>query len=258
MRVSVRVLYCGDSEVQVVTTYKGFDSFSFSYASDESHYLRDALGADGEIECSHLDVGRALAEYPTELRTLSQYDVLILSDVGHNTLALTPGFVPPMRVPMSENRVSAIADFVKHGGGLLMIGGWMSFSGIYGKAAYAGSLIEEVLPVRCQRSPVDDRVEVVEGFMPHVDTDHALLRGLPWNSEFVLLGYNRVEAKPDSAVLARRGSDPLLALAEVGDGRSAVFTSDVAPHWAGTFVEWQGYGAFWCRLVKWLARRSQT
>lgn len=56
-------------------------------------------------------------------------------------------------------------------------------------------------------------------------------------------------------VLATLNEDPLVAVAEYGRGRSAVFTSDCSPHWAPTeFCEdWDGYARVFGGLVEWLA-----
>ena len=45
----------------------------------------------------------------------------------------------------------AIRDYVANGGGLVMIGGYMTFQGIEAKAQYAGSAVEEALPVTIDR-----------------------------------------------------------------------------------------------------------
>jgi uncharacterized membrane protein len=250
--MGIRVLYCGDTELETVTVTKGFDYYQFSYALDDSAHLRAALDTDPSITYVHLPVDQVHPEFPVDPAGLSVYDVVILSDVGFNNLSLTPGFRPPHRVPMSPNRVAAIYEYVHGGGGFMMIGGWMSFSGIYGKASFGGSRIEELLPVVCQRG-IDDRIEVVEGFTFRPSVAHPITDGLPWDEPFTLLGYNRVAARPDATVIASHGLDPVLAVRSVGSGRTAIFASDVAPHWAGTFVKWRGYGEFWTRMVKWLA-----
>ena len=37
-------------------------------------------------------------------------------------------------------------------------------------------------------------------------------------------------------------------------GRSAVFTSDCAPHWAPPeFLDWPGYRVLWPNLIRWVA-----
>jgi uncharacterized membrane protein len=48
----------------------------------------------------------------------------------------------------------------------------------------------------------------------------------------------------------------LIACWEHPGGRTAVFASDFAPHWAGSFVHWSHYGAFWKQMVYWLAKRT--
>jgi len=101
-------------------------------------------------------------------------------------------------------------------------------------------------------------------------------------------GYNRVTAKDGADVLvqairyrtrvegsscsfAEEGRDVLLAVSACGKGRTAAFTSDVAPHWVGGFVDWgqqrvaceiagievevgEYYAAFFNRLIHWTAR----
>ena len=46
---------------------------------------------------------------------------------------------------------------MRDGGGLLMIGGYLSFAGIDGKARYHGTPVEDALPVTI--AATDDRVE---------------------------------------------------------------------------------------------------
>ena len=136
-----------------------------------------------------------------------------------------------------------------------MIGGYLSFAGIEGKARYHGTAVQDALPVLI--SAVDDRAEQPQGVVPMPDLpDHPVLRGVPepWPA---LLGYNRVTARPDAEVLVRCGADPLVACWEHRAGRSAVFTSDCAPHWAPPeFMAWAGYRPLWANLVRWLGRAT--
>lgn len=49
------------------------------------------------------------------------------------------------------------------------------------------------------------------------------------------------------------GIDPFIAFGEYGKGRSAVFTTDCAPHWAPPeFCEWEDYNNVWAGIVDWL------
>ena len=147
--------------------------------------------------------------------------------------------------------LAAIAEYVAGGGALLMIGGYMSFTGIDGRARYGKTPLAPVLPVTMLDH--DDRLEKPEGFVASVAReDHPVLRGVEreWPR---LLGYNRLVAKSEATVLASHGDDPILTVGTYGEGRSAAFASDLAPHWAPPeFVEWIGYVQLWDSLLRWL------
>ena len=64
------------------------------------------------------------------------------------------------------NRCQVISDYVKAGGALLMVGGYMSFSGIDAKAKYGRTPLQQALPVLCLET--DDLMEHPEDH-PHVD-----------------------------------------------------------------------------------------
>ena len=54
--------------------------------------------------------------------------MIILSDIGSNTLLLPPEvFLEGKRVP---NRLELLKEYVSQGGGLVMAGGYLSFQGI--------------------------------------------------------------------------------------------------------------------------------
>ena len=109
-----------------------------------------------------------------------------------------------------------------------MVGGYLTFQGIEGKGRWAGSAVEDVLPVTLQTG--DDRVERPEGIEPRVVAS-ARDRRRPRGELAAVLGYNRVTARPDAQVLARVGDDVLLACREVGSGRTIAYTTDCGPHW---------------------------
>ena len=178
---------------------------------------------------------------------------------------------------------------VADGAGLLMIGGWESFHGQTGQ--YVDSPLAEVLPVQMARG--DDRVNcpqpcVVELAAPAEETAaHPILAGLPWDRPPGIGGFNRVAAKAGATILllARQfavtaggpgaydfapvGASALLVVGAFGRGRTAAFTSDVAPHWVGGLVDWgdgrliarapgaeaievgSGYAAFFTQLIRW-------
>jgi uncharacterized membrane protein len=141
---------------------------------------------------------------------------------------------------------------VAGGGGLIMVGGYLTFQGIDGRARWAGTPVEEALPVTML--PTDDRVEMPSGVVPTVRlADHPIVAGLAvdWPA---LLGYNRVVPRPGAEVVVWVGDDPLIVAGQHGGGRGVAFTSDCGPHWCPpAFVGWSGYATLWQQLVGWAA-----
>ena len=137
-----------------------------------------------------------------------------------------------------------------------MCGGYLSFAGIYASAKYYRTPIEAILPVNL--FTFDDRVELPEGAQPDlVDAGHPIVAGMeaPWP---VLLGYNELTVKPDAHLIARVGEHPLLAVRQVGRGRTLAWASDIGPHWCPeTFTTWPGYARMWVQAVRWLAQREE-
>lgn len=253
---AVKVLLAGESWVSTSTHVKGFDRFSASDYQTGIVGLKRALeGSD--IALTHLPGHLVPSEFPQTREALKAYDVVVLSDIGADSLLLHPDtFIRGQRTP---NRLRLIADWVEAGGGLLMVGGYYSFQGINGGARYRGTPVEAALPVNIQ--PVDDRMEVPEGFEPVVRgaKNHPVIAGIrgPWP---YLLGFNEVRPKLDATVLLATGAGddalPLLVVGEYGKGRTMAWTSDIGPHWLpDSFVAWKGYGRLWRQAFGWLAGR---
>jgi uncharacterized membrane protein len=252
----VKVLYIGDSETVISRYAVGADVFEQSYFNDKGRFLRNALADRAEIDLRHIIPANVPAEFPTTDSELATYDVVIFSDVGYNSMLFYPGLTPPYTYPLGPDRCRMVADFVRNGGGFVMVGGYLSFAGFNGIARYHGTIIEETLPVTIL--PYDDRVEVVEGFrFEIVDPAHPIVANLDWEAAtFTLCGYNKVALKPDAHLLARHDDDPIIATGSHGAGRTAVFATDFAPHWGGDFIHWDGYPQFWVQMLTWLAGRD--
>jgi uncharacterized membrane protein len=140
------------------------------------------------------------------------------------------------------NRLRSLASFVEQGGGLLMVGGYMSFSGFEGRARYALTPLVATLPVEI--SSYDDRIEEPEGITPVVVHDHPVLKGVPRAWPY-FLGYNRFKAKAGTQLILSVGEDPFLVVGQHGAGRVAAFASDCSPHWGSPeFLAWPYYSAF--------------
>jgi uncharacterized membrane protein len=189
----------------------------------------------------------AATKFPIDRVGLQAFDVVILSDIGTNTLLLHPDtFERSRRMP---NRLTLLRDYVAGGGGLIMVGGYMTFQGIDAKARYAGTPVEAALPVTLLTQ--DDRVEVPEGAAPRVHTAHPIVAGIDgeWPQ---LLGYNRLISRPEAITVAMVADDPLLVAWEYGSGRSIAFASDCGPHWAPPeFLAWSGYAQLWSQMAAW-------
>lgn len=244
----MRILLLGESWHIHLIHQKGFDSFTNSEYVEGGAEFKQAL-TDRGWEVQHVPAHRIADDMPTTVHGLAEYDCVVVSDVGANTFLLTAG-VFKNSIP-EVNRLEVLAEYVRQGGALLMVGGYLSFSGIDGKAHYARSPLAPILPVELLVG--DDRIEVPEGVKAVTVLEHPALPSLTdWPA---LLGYNRTVAKPDARVLVTVGDDPLVAVSDVGQGRVGVFTSDLAPHWAPpTFLEWDGYAELWDNLIAWLGR----
>ena len=176
--------------------------------------------------------------------------------------------------PSTQERV---VEWVGHGVGLLMIGGWESFCGHGGN--WAGTPVGQILPVQVSES--DDRVNCDHPALLGCRGDHPVTDGLPWSTRPPTVGgFNRFEPKPEAQVLldvhqfeaCRRDAgfefrevrrDPMLVVGEhsqggatsigtsggggtsggysggiPGVGRVAALATDVAPHWVGGLVDW--------------------
>ena len=253
-----KVLLVGESWVSSATHYKGFDQFGSVTFHLGAEPLVNAL-KDSPFELTYMPAHEAVEKFPFEMSGLAEYDALILSDIGSNSLLLPPEVW--LRSRTVPNRLKLIRDWTGNGGGLLMIGGYLSFQGIDGKARWRRTPVENALPVSCL--PYDDRVEVPEGFKAevHGPADHPILQGLglKWP---LLLGVNEVEVKSGAEVLARlpadQGGHPLLVTGTFGEGRTAAWTSDIGPHWLSpAFCEWEGYGRLWTNILGWLTAEQR-
>lgn len=252
-----KVLLVGESWVSSATHYKGFDQFGSVTFHLGAEPLVKVL-KDSEFELTYMTAHDAVDQFPYEMAGLDQYDAIILSDIGANSLLLPPAvWLHSRTVP---NRLKLIKAWVEKGGALLMVGGYFSFQGIDGKARWRRTAVEDTLPVTCL--PYDDRVEIPEGAVADVvKPDHPVMAGLS-GSWPLLLGVNEVEVRDGAEVIARlpedQGGHPLLVLGGFGKGRTAAWTSDIGPHWLSpAFCEWEGYGRLWKNILGWMTETAR-
>jgi uncharacterized membrane protein len=249
-----KILLVGETWVSTAAHVKGFDQFATSTFHSGAGPLLAAL-ADSPFELQHMPAHETAAAFPLTSEKLSDYDAVILSDIGANTLLLHPD-VWLAGKPVA-NRIKLLREWVAGGRGIVMAGGYFSFQGIDGKARWRGTAVEETLPIQCL--PYDDRIEVPEGFHAEItNPNHPIVRDLKQEWP-LLLGANEVTARQraDCEVLAtlpaNQGGHPLLAVGTWGKGRSVAWMSDIGPHWAPTeFVNWPGYKKLWENVLGWV------
>lgn len=248
----IKVLFAGESWESISIHIKGFDSFTSSTYEEGGGWLISGLQKHG-VEVDFLPNHLASQKFPTSLEELRAYNAIILSDIGSNTLLLHPDtFIRSKKTP---NRLRLLKAFVEKGGGLIMIGGYMSYQGIEGKARYKDTPIEEILPVTM--FPGDDRMEIPEGFVPEVvKPNHPILDKISSQWPFMLF-YNKTKLKSDATLILKHNEFPILAARDYGEGRTMAFTPDCGPAGAPPeFLNWEHYGRFWYQSIVWLTKRS--
>lgn len=211
-----RVLYCGDGDMFGAAGYLGGLMTSWGWRFEH-------VPDDEDLDPERLD---------------DDVSLIILSD--YPARRLSPECQP------------AIDQAVREGAGLLMIGGWTSFRGRDG--LWGGTPVGDLLPVEI--SVGDDRVNCDQATAVRATHPHPATYGLPWETRPPAIGgFNRVKARPDATTLlecqqfevqfadsqftfTETRSDVLLAVGRHGHGRTAAFTTDVAPHWVGPLIDW--------------------
>ena len=153
----------------------------------------------------------------------------------------------------TEEQLASIAGKVSEGMGLLMLGGWESFSGV--GRQYTDTVLKEVLPVHMTDS--DDRVNSSGPCLIEKVCEHEIVDSLPFEKNAPAIGgYNSFCEKPDATVILRSQrfnascedgkfgfeaiGEPaaLLVTGSYGKGRACAFATDVAPHWIGGLIDW--------------------
>lgn len=130
--------------------------------------------------------------------------------------------------------------------GLLMVGGWGSFSGPFGH--WQGSIIEKLLPVECLTG--DDRFQFPGGAIIQLKHRTPFLNAKIFSKPPVICGLNRVRVKKGAVTLLsakeiiyqkgrlslKSPGHPLFIMSQ--HFKSAALTTDLAPHWCGGLVDW--------------------
>lgn len=246
----MKILFIGESWFVHMIHAKGYDTFESSKYEEGAGHLLASL-RNGGIEVDYMPSHEVQVRFPKDPETLKQYDAIVLSDVGSNTFLLqNDTFYSGKVVP---NALEMIRQYVADGGGFMMIGGYLSFTGIEEKANFRNTVIADILPVEMLGR--DDRVETPEGVHPTtLIPDHPTVQGVSTDWPH-FLGYNELIVKEGATEVAQINGHPLIVVGTYGQGKTAAFASDCAPHWGpAEFMNWKSYQQLWVNIVNYLKK----
>ena len=223
----------------------------------EQTYLQMALKVSPDIQFDYIRVPTGVQGLLLEKLQPGEYRAFVLGDI--DSTAFEPG------------ELQALADRVREGAGLVMLGGFQSF----GAGGFYNTPLADVSPIAMTTldrqqpgEPIRDDLHISGDVRLHpvpLFRQHYLLRLSPdlttndklWRTLPPFRGANRLRAKPTAQVLARAGdatdSPPLLVTQNYGAGRVLAFAVDSTWRW------WlRGYSdehkRFWRQVMLWLAK----
>ena len=152
-----KVYYVGDwavltgpwfAESPFQNAMKGIEIFNYG------KWLKDALESTGAHTVESVASWDFYKLGPGEYeKILADYDVIIFSDVEGKLFQLAPNFFDRTKfgqgVLTFPDRVRLTIDAVKGGKGLMLLGGWYSFTGEQGKGGWGRTLLKGAMPVVC-------------------------------------------------------------------------------------------------------------
>ncbi len=223
----------------------------------EQKFIRQvvATSADMELDFQWID-HRRRDSWPVDLTGLlaeQEYDVYIVGDLDSSAL--------------SAETLSAIAEEIEAGKGLIMLGGFHSF----GAGGYHQTSLADVLPVEMSRFDRQDFGEPIRtdmhlaGPLPMVVGQSHFLTSLGVSAEGrpaldvlpELSGANKVVgAKPRAmTIFETPNAQPLLVAGEYGLGRTLAFLADSTWRWVLAGEE-DIHKRFWRQIILWLAKKD--
>ncbi|MHB9026577.1 MAG: glutamine amidotransferase [Armatimonadota bacterium] len=137
--------------------------------------------------------------FPPTYEELLGYDLLVLSNMPAG-----PDYANEM-----------VADFARHGGGVLALGGMLT----YGSGQWRGTALDSLLPVTIP-GEFDLKWEKA-GVSPVNDKMNPMTNGVNWPKDARFYWLHDAMPRPGSTVAVRAGKRPLLVLGNCGDGRVA-------------------------------------
>ena len=223
---------------------------------------RDLLKSDPAVDLVHFNILREETDdvraSVSELSLIAfPVDQLFLDDIAGFDLVIFDRYF--LRGHLREAHLTAVARFVAEGGALLAVAG----DEFAGAESLAKSVLGEVLAAVPAAGPGGEAGVARGPFRPartELGRRHPVTAALPesgarpWGR-----WYRRAEVRPREAArtLLEDGSAPLLVLARIGQGRSALLASDQIWLWARGHDGGGPQAELLRRLVHWLMGEAE-
>lgn len=235
---------------------------------NEQKFLRNSLSVIDFIKMdfepiytfkSKRDGEWPLTRYERDFLDPEKYDVVILCNVDSRALHGTG-----RNGVRHTGTLDALAEMVRNGKGLLMLGGTHSF----GPGLYHQTPLADILPIEMkatERQEYDQDVQknyhinspfkiapTVDHYLTDITSDGSDRKA--WDALPPLLGANRIKVKDTARVYLHSADEakrPILASSNVG-GRVLVFAGDSSWRWKRYRFS-DEYDQFWRQVVLWLA-----
>jgi len=171
----------------------------------------------------------------TEEEIIRKYDVVVLNNVSYESI--------------KKGGDILLESFVRHGGGLLIIGGRCSF----GEGSFKDTNTAKVLPVEIT-GPFDMVWHKPAGKIKKA-SNHPVLAGINFDARLVCIWQHKLEAKENAEVILTCKDMPLLVLGTYGEGRVAALTGTclgVPADKEIPFWEWPEWPKLMSNVLIWL------
>ena len=176
--------------------FRGLRILFLNWVGTDKEKVSEFYGTLNVIRENQLDYS---LDFPSSFEKLKEYDVVVFDDVS------SARFTP--------EQLKWVKRFWEEGGGIVMLGGWASFAGhdTDTHLGYKGTAVEGILPVKLGGVPDDGLYPI----FTVKNSDHPVMKNIPWG-RIKLTGYNKVEVKPESQVLAAdfKSGTPLIVAGE--------------------------------------------
>jgi uncharacterized membrane protein len=242
----------------------------------DERFLRGLLKQDPNVDLVSFFILRTNSDQPGSQDQLSLIPFPVQEIFGpqlktFDAVVLLNFNYAPYRSLDIERFLPNLRDYVRGGGGLAMVGGEQGF----GEARYGATPLAEVLPV----VPLDGAGLAEEPYRPRPTAEgrrHPVTAigageaatAAAWAALPSLAVLNRTRALPAGAgatvlleapgVLVDGQPAPVVAVREVGAGRTLAVTTDSSWHWGFLAAEGGGgdgaYRRFWSSALRWLVR----